>query len=78
MHSPMGTVSIVSNISDYREVDGIKVPFRMKIVLMGAQEMMTIMESVKFNVELPEGIFDEAAEIQELVAGDQPKAGDEW
>ena len=40
----------------------------MKIVLMGVQEMMTIMESVKFNVELPEGIFDVPAEIQELLA----------
>ena len=46
------------------------------MVLMGAQEMMTIMGPVEFNFELPEGIFDVPAEIQELLAGEQPKAGD--
>ncbi len=47
-----------------------------KMVLMGAQEMMTIMGSVEFHFELPEGIFDVPAEIQELLTGEQPKAGD--
>jgi zinc protease len=75
-NSDMGSISIVTNPSDYREVDGVKVPFSMKMVLMGAQEMTTTMDSVKFNVELPEGIFDLPAEIQELIAAKEPTAAE--
>ena len=71
-NSDMGSISIVSNPSDYREVDGVKVPFSVKIVLMGAQEMTTTLDSVEFNVEIPEGLFDLPAEIQELIAAKQP------
>lgn len=75
-NSDMGSISIVTNPSDYREVDGVKVPFSMKMVLMGAQEMTTTMDSVEFNVELPEGTFDLPAEIQELIAANEPTAAD--
>ncbi len=46
------------------------------MVLMGAQEMTTTMDSVEFNVEIPEGTFDLPAEIQELLAARQPAAGE--
>lgn len=74
--SPMGEISIVNNLSDYRVVDGIKMPFRMRMVLMGAQEMITTIESAEFNVEIPEGVFDVPAEIQELLAVEEPMAGE--
>jgi len=73
-NSDMGSISIVANPSDYREVDGVKVPFSMKMVLMGAQEMTTTMDSVEFNVEIPEGTFDLPAEIRELIAANEEPA----
>jgi outer membrane lipoprotein-sorting protein len=75
-NSSMGSISIVNHLSDYREVDGVKTPFRMNLLLMGAQEMTTVIDSVKFNVEIPEGIFDLPAEIQELLAAKQKAARD--
>jgi outer membrane lipoprotein-sorting protein len=75
-NSSMGSISIVNRLSDYREVDGVKVPFRMNMLLMGAQEMTTVIDSVKFNVEVPEGIFDLPPEIKELLAARQEAAGD--
>ena len=71
-NSGMGSISIVTDLLDYREVDGVKAPFMMKMVLMGAQEMITTVDSVEFNVEIPEGIFDLPPEIQELIAAKQP------
>jgi outer membrane lipoprotein-sorting protein len=71
-NSDMGSISIVADPSDYREVDGVKVPFSTKIVLMGAQEMTTTIESIEFNVEIPEGVFDVPEEVQELIAARQP------
>jgi len=75
-NSSMGSISIVSHLSDYQEVDGVMIPFRMNLLLMGAQEMTTVIDSVKFNVEIPEGVFDLPAEIQELLAAKQTTAGD--
>jgi zinc protease len=75
-NSDMGSISIVTSPSDYREVDGVKVPFMISILLMGAQEMTTAMESVEFNVEIPEGTFDLPAEIQELLAAEEAAAGE--
>ncbi len=75
-NSAMGSISIVNNLSDHREVDGVKVPFRMKLILMGAQEMTTIIESLEFNVVIPKGVFDLPAEIQELLDAEQASPGD--
>lgn len=73
--SPTGSVTIVSNLSDYREVDGVKLPFKTKLVLMGAQQMTTTLDSVEFNVEIPEGVFELPAEIQELLAAEKDTEG---
>jgi len=75
-NSSMGSISVVTDLSDYREIDGVKVPFGMNLVLMGAQEMTTVTDSVAFNVEIPEGVFDLPAEIQELLVAKQPTTGD--
>ncbi|MBU8922982.1 MAG: hypothetical protein KOO63_14285 [Bacteroidales bacterium] len=70
-NSPNGSISVVNSLSDYRMVDGVNVPFKMKMVMMGAQEMTVTYESVEFNVEIPEGTFDLPAEIRELLADEQ-------
>jgi len=67
IEAEMGSVSVVSYPSDYRDVDGIKVPFSTRQVLMGMQEMVFNFESVEHNVELPAGIFDLPDEIKALM-----------
>jgi hypothetical protein len=75
-NSDMGSISVVSEMSDYREVDGVKMPFSMKVLLMGAQEMTTVVDSVAFNVEIPEGTFELPEQIQQLLAARQSPKGE--
>lgn len=66
--SEMGDVPIESFISDYREVDGIKLAFKTRQVVMGMQEMIFTLDSVKHNVDLPEDRFALPEDIQALVS----------
>ena len=74
--SDMGNISIVTSPSDYREVDGVVVPFSMDMVLMGAQEMTTVIDSIAFNVEVPEGTFELPEEIQALLTSKETVEGE--
>ena len=62
----MGAIYVESLIADYREVDGIKVPFKVTEFAMG-QEQIVVIESVEHNVDLPDGLFSPPAEIQSLI-----------
>lgn len=57
VESPMGEIQVESSVSDYRDVDGIKIPFVSTESLVG-QEVKTTIESVEHGVEFPEGTFD--------------------
>ena len=65
--SEMGTISMDSFPSDYRDVDGVLVPFVNKQVVMGVQELVITAETVEWDVEIPEGLFDLPEEIKALV-----------
>lgn len=52
MANPMGEIPAESVLSDYREVGGIKTPFKNEMSVMGQKMTMTI-ESVKYNAEIP-------------------------
>lgn len=67
MTTDMGNVSMDSYPSDYREVDGVLVPFNAKQVLMGVQEMVITTESLEWDVEIPQGIFDLPEDIKALM-----------
>jgi hypothetical protein len=71
LKTPMGTVSTESFPADYREVDGILIPYENVVKIMGQERKMTI-GSVKHNIELPADVFGLPAEIQALV--DKPAA----
>jgi hypothetical protein len=62
----MGTISIDLYPSDYRDVDGVLVPFVAKQVLMGMQEMVVAAETVEWDVEIPVGTFDLPEDILAL------------
>ncbi len=67
LNTEMGDVPIESFISDYREVDGLKVAFKTRQVVMNMQEMHFTLDSVKHNVELPKDRFALPEDIQALV-----------
>ncbi len=67
METSMGEIPMEVYISDYREIEGQLIAFRMKQITMGTQQMLMITDSIEFNGEIPEGIFDLPVEIKELV-----------
>lgn len=56
VESPMGEIPVESFVSDYQEVDGLKIPFVSTEVLLG-QEVKTTIQSVEHGVAFPEGTF---------------------
>ena len=62
----MGSIPITSHVSDYRKVDGVLLPFKVKAVVMD-QERMLVTESVEHNVKLPADRFELPQAIQALV-----------
>ncbi|MCP4548554.1 MAG: outer membrane lipoprotein-sorting protein [bacterium] len=65
--SAMGEISVVTYLSDYRELAGTLTPFVTRSIFMGTQEMTMTIESLEYNTEIPEGIFDLPADIQALL-----------
>ncbi|MFH1143009.1 MAG: hypothetical protein V1774_00525 [Candidatus Eisenbacteria bacterium] len=69
MASPMGEIPVEFYFTDYREVDGLIMSMQSRQVLMGgAQEMLFVTDSVWFNVEIPDSLFEVPEQIQALVA----------
>jgi zinc protease len=58
--TPQGPVDIRTEFSDYREVDGIKSPFRIKQVMPMAEIVMTITQ-LKNNIPIEDAIFAKPA-----------------
>ena len=66
MESEMGSISVESYLSDFREVDGVTTAFFTRQILMGMQEMTITMESLEWDPEYPEGIFELPEDIKAL------------
>ena len=67
VETEMGVVSMEAYMTDYRETGGILVPFTSRQVLMGMQEIVFSFDSIEYDTELPDGIFDLPADIQALL-----------
>ena len=67
MPNPMGEIPTETTVSDYRDVSGIKMPFKTEMSVMG-QKMNLTFESVKLNVEIPAEEFAMPADIAALAA----------
>ena len=65
--TPQGPIRIASSISDYRNLDGVKLPFRTRIIQAG-QQILSVTDSVKQNMAIPDSIFTPPAAIQALLA----------
>jgi len=49
--------SFEQELSDYRDIDGIKVPFSIRTLSNGVQQGQIIVEKVEFNVKIDDAIF---------------------
>ncbi len=61
----MGKIPIEAYLTDYRDVDGIKVSFKTTIKVLG-QERSFSMTSIEQNIDMPAGIFDLPEDIKAL------------
>ncbi len=66
VENPMGTIPMESYALDYRKVDGLLIPFKSKILVMGQERSLTI-GSVEHNVKLPENCFQLPEDIKALL-----------
>jgi hypothetical protein len=70
--SPVGTQKTTIWFDDYREVDGIKLPFRSRSE-MGALELESVTDAVEFNVEVDTSTFAMPSGGAEVVDVQQEK-----
>jgi len=66
LKSEMGSIQVRSYFSDYRDVDGIKLPFETRIE-MASQVMISRIKKVEHNVALDQNFFALPEEIQPLL-----------
>lgn len=71
---PRGGLSMLVEFSDYEETAGVRFPRRFRKTQMG-QEMITIMDSVEVNVDLPTDIFDLPEEVQAALEEREAESG---
>ncbi len=66
VETQMGTVPVESLISDYREVDGLLLPYQVSVGNLGQKRVITT-ASVKHNVDLPADRFAVPADVLALL-----------
>ena len=64
--TPLGKMKVVSKLTDYRDVDGIKTPFRNELSVMGQTQVIQF-EDVQYDAELEATAFDPPEEIVKLM-----------
>jgi hypothetical protein len=64
--TPMGVFPIASYLKDYREIDGILIPHRMEVEVMGQKRLITT-DKIEHNVELSADRFALPPEIRAIV-----------
>jgi zinc protease len=65
--TPMGEITMEAYPSDYRKVDGILIPFKLKQKVL-TQSLVITMTDIKHNAELPADTFAVPDGIKELIA----------
>ncbi len=62
----MGEIPLIAKSRDYREVDGIKMPFTNEVVIMGQSRMMN-QKLVEHNIEIPDSLFQLPDDVKAMV-----------
>ncbi len=77
VQSQMGPITLQSYSSDYRDVDGIKTPFKVEQKLDTGMVLQIIsMDKVEFNVDVPSDAFAIPEPVQKLIDKKAEKAAD--
>jgi zinc protease len=66
LKTQMGEVKTETSVSDYRKVDGLLMPFKLRQKVL-TQEMVIAFDKVEQNVKLPANRFDLPEDIKKLV-----------
>lgn len=65
--TPMGMMPVTTTLSDWRELNGIRVPFTLTQELGDVQEVRVVAESLEHNVEIPAERFAPPESVRLLV-----------
>ena len=71
--TPLGKMNVATAMSDYRDIDGIKMPFKTEMSVMGQSQVIEFQE-VNLNVEHEEDAFNPPEAVAKLI--DKQKAAD--
>lgn len=66
----MGDLAAETHISDYRDLNGMKVAHRIEVNVMDQQQVLS-MQEFEFNPDMADGTFDTPEAIQELLTADE-------
>jgi len=69
-NSPMGEIASETVLSDYRDVGGVKMPFKMVVKAM-QNEMVTMIEKAELDVPIPAERFNLPDDVKALLAKQQ-------
>jgi hypothetical protein len=76
MSGPSGGIPTRYILEDYREVDGVRLPFRTRIQIV-EQERVVQVESIRHNVELEGDPFAVPAAVQTFLEQQKQTGSDE-
>lgn len=57
LQTPMGKWEMEQQLSDFRDVEGLKVPFLVKTLMNGAEQATLKVEKVEFNAKFDDSVF---------------------
>ncbi len=69
METPQGVVKVTAKVSDYRDIDGVKVPYKntQEIAVGGMQMTQEVtLNNIQTNVDAPAGKFDVPDDVKTL------------
>jgi len=73
VQSPMGVIQATSDMSDYKQVDGMDMPHTIVQSFQGMR-IVTTMVDVKHNVEIDPSVFALPEDVKKLLANPKPPA----
>lgn len=69
--SQMGDIPADTTFEDYRDIDGVKIPFK-TVMSQAGQEGILVLDEVKQNVDLPGDAFAMPTEVKKLIEQQKP------
>jgi hypothetical protein len=66
IENQMGTIPVEAFLSDYRDVDGLRLPHLIRVNVLGQERLVTT-NSVEHNVKMADDRFDLPADVQAIL-----------